>query len=96
MAGFTIDSAHIVRVLARHGHTHRCARCEARMLVKYESNLCVHCFNDLRTSARADAESRGGAALMTQGALARQRLRSGEIPIDADEPEIEPAAALRS
>jgi hypothetical protein len=50
MAGFSIDSAHIVRVLAKVGHTHRCVRCETRMLVKHESNLCVYCFNDLRTS----------------------------------------------
>jgi hypothetical protein len=50
MAGYSIESAHIVRVLAKVGHTHRCARCDTRMLVKQESNLCVHCFNDLRTS----------------------------------------------
>lgn len=50
MAGYVIDSAHIVRILAKDGHTHRCARCDTRMLVKGESNLCVHCYNDLRTS----------------------------------------------
>lgn len=54
MANYSIDSAHIVRVLAQHGHTHRCVRCEVRMLVKQASNLCVHCFNDLRTSRRAE------------------------------------------
>lgn len=57
MAGYTIDSADIVRVLARCGHTHRCPRCEARMLVRHESSLCVQCFNDLRTGAKAEVEA---------------------------------------
>jgi hypothetical protein len=98
MNGYSIDSAHIVRVLARHGHTHRCTRCEARMLVKYESNLCVHCFNDLRTSSRADSERRSVAAPVTEGARTRQRLRAGEVPMDLDDREIElgPLPALGS
>jgi len=59
MAGYTIDSADIVRVLAKCGHTYRCARCEIRMLVRHESSLCVQCFNDLRTSAKAEGEAEG-------------------------------------
>jgi len=62
MAGYTIDSADIVRVLAKYGHTHRCARCEIRMLVRHESNLCVQCFNDLRTSAKAEGKAEGDAS----------------------------------
>jgi hypothetical protein len=57
MANYCIDSASIVRVLASHGHTHRCSRCDARMLVRHASNLCVDCWNGLRTGARAEAEA---------------------------------------
>lgn len=67
MAGFSIDSAHIVRVLSRKGHTHRCTRCETRMLVKHASNLCVHCWNDLRTSSSTEPEA--GAPLRVGGYL---------------------------
>ncbi len=62
MAGYTIDSADIVRVLAKCGHTHRCARCEVRMLVKHASSLCVQCFNDLRTSANQEDEAERDAS----------------------------------
>ena len=70
MANYSIDSASIVRVLARHGHTHRCMRCEVRMLVRHASNLCVHCFNDLRTSSRAEAEAAEKARLEGRARLA--------------------------
>ncbi len=60
MSGYVIDSAHIVRVLAKGGHAHRCERCDAPMLVRHASSLCVHCFNDLRTAAQA--EDQAGAA----------------------------------
>ena len=78
MASYSIDSADIVRVLAREGHAHRCVRCDARMLIKHESSLCVHCFNDLRTSTRADAERAEGKEPGARGARARAELRSAE------------------
>ena len=56
MAGYVIDSAHIVRILAKDGHCHRCARCDTPMLVKGESSLCVHCYNDLRSGECEGAE----------------------------------------
>lgn len=61
MAHDVIDSAHIVRILAQEGHTHRCARCDTRMLVKGDSNLCVHCYNDLRAREGGDPEGVGRA-----------------------------------
>lgn len=57
MKGDIIDSALIVRVLARGDHPHRCTRCDARMLVRHASRLCVHCFNELRTGARAETDA---------------------------------------
>jgi hypothetical protein len=86
MADFsTIDSAHIVRVLAKVGHTHRCARCETRMLVKQESNLCVYCFNDLRTSL---SEATAGELEHVEGPI-RPRLHVAESPIEDDDDEAE-------
>ncbi len=61
MAGYVIDSAHIVRILAKDGHCHRCARCDTPMLVKGESSLCVHCYNDLRSGEDAAAEDASDA-----------------------------------
>ncbi len=57
MDGYSIDSALIVRVLAKSAHPHRCIRCDTGMLVQHTSRLCVHCFNDLRTGSRADEEA---------------------------------------
>lgn len=85
MAGFSIDSAHIVRVLAQVGHTHRCARCETRMLVKHESNLCVYCFNDLRTSLREAAASEPARVESS----VRPRLHVAERPIEDEDDELE-------
>jgi hypothetical protein len=70
MANYSIDSASIVRVLARNGHTHRCVRCEARMLVRHASKLCVHCFNDLQTSTRAEREAAESARVEGRARLA--------------------------
>jgi hypothetical protein len=86
MDDYSIDSARIVRVLAQHGHTHRCVRCEARMLVKYESNLCVHCFNDLRTSLLAEEEEQTSAPVLSLGGDARPRPRRTQAH-DAAAPE---------
>lgn len=91
MAGHSIDSAHIVRVLARAGHTHRCVRCEARMLVRYESNLCVHCFNDLRTHA---SEEPCAAAPVRVAGSARTH-RGGPSPADEALDPVELAALAR-
>lgn len=75
MADWSIDSAWIVRVLAEKARTHRCTRCTARMLVKYESNLCVQCWNDLRASSLAEAEA---CRPVTVGGLLRLRRRAGD------------------
>jgi hypothetical protein len=91
MADFSIDSAHIVRVLAKVGHTHRCVRCETRMLVKPESNLCVYCFNDLRTSL---SEATASEPMRIESPT-RPRLHVAARPIeDEDELEAPPRAAV--
>ena len=45
MRNYTLNSAFIILALARGGRTHRCGRCERPMLVRYESGLCVVCYN---------------------------------------------------
>lgn len=89
MANYSIDSASIVRVLARSGHPHRCVRCETRMLVKHASNLCVHCFNDLRTSRRAEADAASPVRVAgrTRRAVARALEGDAAQPEAASAPE---------
>jgi hypothetical protein len=50
---YMLSNCDIIFALLQTGHSHQCERCERGMHVKPTSGLCVWCYNEQLTTARA-------------------------------------------
>lgn len=73
---YLLENADIILSLLRSGYAHNCPRCERGMHVTHGSGLCVWCYNEQRSEARAPQITRSVSKRRT-------RRPASEPPLEA-------------
>jgi len=76
MRDYTIPGALLIHILTEAGPSHRCDDCDQPMMVRFESGLCVFCFNAQKATLEEAAKEAESLVLSNPARPKRERSRT--------------------